>query len=169
MFNGKTHYKWPFSIAMLVITRGYYGCQNLQLHGMRRGLNHVAKRMASGAMCLDYPRSEKRSVHIAGKLRRIAMLRLELRLLKSSIIIIIIFCISINDIIWHYHHYLSVGSPVDISIPHRLVSSAALALVSIKSQTPGCIGHWMGVLQTWELYNYIYIYVCVCIPSGNLT
>ena len=35
--------------------------------------------------------------HIAGKLSRIAMLRLELRLLKSSIIII--FCISINDII----------------------------------------------------------------------
>ena len=24
MFHGKTHYKWPFSIAMLVITRGYY-------------------------------------------------------------------------------------------------------------------------------------------------
>ena len=23
-FNGKTHYKWPFSIAMLVITRGYF-------------------------------------------------------------------------------------------------------------------------------------------------
>jgi len=23
MFNGKTHYKWPFSIAMLVITRGH--------------------------------------------------------------------------------------------------------------------------------------------------
>jgi hypothetical protein len=23
MFNGKIHYKWPFSIAMLVITRGY--------------------------------------------------------------------------------------------------------------------------------------------------
>ena len=26
MFNGKIHYKWSFSIAMLVITRGYCSC-----------------------------------------------------------------------------------------------------------------------------------------------
>ena len=29
MFNGKIHYKWPFSIAMLAITRGYFKSVNL--------------------------------------------------------------------------------------------------------------------------------------------
>ena len=24
IFNGKIHYEWPFSIAMLVITKGYW-------------------------------------------------------------------------------------------------------------------------------------------------
>ena len=37
MFNGKIHYKLPFSIAMLVITRGYIICRMFQ-HVIHKGL-----------------------------------------------------------------------------------------------------------------------------------
>ena len=102
--------------------------------------------------------------HIAGKLSRIAMLRLELRLLKSSIIII--FCISINDIIIIII-MISQLDHLSTSLFHALALHHSTAWCpqlpwhwyqSSRKHLGASVTEWVGVLQTWELYN-----ICVCV------
>jgi hypothetical protein len=55
IFNGKIHYNWPFSIAMLVITRGYISHQ--QTHVVYCSLGyHMAKPLTHQpmAICLGW-------------------------------------------------------------------------------------------------------------------